>query len=981
MLLRIIRLGAVTLFCGSLAVFPAYGQGRAWWGTNTWTGEVTQFPDDGWRERPYAVYYRPPDHATNPHLDYDEYAISFPSDFDPSRSYPVWIKFLPFYGSFTAIYHHTFADNYCDANQVIFIGFAARSGYGAGNAGAEWLGDNGSGWPEVYYYGPMIRNDLKELMSELCHLFNVNYFAFSGASMGGYSSFRMAVEIPRDYLGAVIASCPAIFYREWVAGQDLVEQKVQDGWFDDRLVFLMHGTDDDTVPVAQSDRLDGGVPDRTCWSYHRIEGAGHEEFFMLLDGNDENWGQVAASVSSNPNLVWDAVGQWETAHQQIAGTTLSPMAGWSPPASTDDWYVPQDLVEWALAQKGTPTATPSPTPTGPTPTPFPTASATFTPAVASPTPTPTLTPQGSSTPQRTIPPLSDILAASEYLSEGDIPVDSSTAQGKTPLYVATDGDDQNDGLTIDTPMRNLGGAITHANDNPSTPYVIYMRGGTYIRPGEYKYLEITRGNLMITAYPGEQVTIRPNCWPDNPADWGDEHLFYSTGPYEDITISDLNIQGWAEVIYFGSDFTEATMKNIVIRNITADEFRRRSPQLSSTFFSTHYVEPGFFTGPDDFDPEAPGIKYQIEGLILSNIELQDVDMAVNIGDEDDANVKGLRITEVEIRNAPQSSGDSATDGFAVVNSHKVLIDHCVVDNIRDDGIDCKSTDVCVMSSYIHGTGRNGVKFWWNGEIINSIVYDCTPINDGAFIIEAGPFRIVNSVLMRKTPGYAGSFNYGATSSSRFEVVNSVMADLDHTFYAGTSDLQSKNSLYHDMPGGLLSGQTSAADVTELNALANCSGNISADPLFTDPTAEDFTLQELSPCCDAGTGEGTLLPSFDYYGNARPAGQGYDIGPCEYIGYSSRGDEDGDGLLNSEEDLNMNGQVDAGESDANDPDTDNDGISDLLEVVCGGIATALNPALKPSCLLVNFQPAGSGRPGGYVADGGSGYSQAKGFGWE
>ena len=961
--------------------------GRSWWGTNPWTGEVSRFPQNGPRQRPYAVYFHPPDRESNPHLDYDEYALAFPADFDPAKAYPVWIKFLPFYGSFTGIYHDSFADNYCDANQVIYVGFAARAGAGADEAGGEWLGDNASGWDDVYYYGPMIRTDLEELMNELCALFRVRYFAFTGASMGGYSAFRIAADIPRDRFGVVVASCPAIFNRDWVAGQGLIEQKVQDGWFNDRLVFLMHGTADDTVPVGQSDRLDGDAPDHTWWNYHRIDGAGHEEFFMINEGDDEKWGLTAPSVSADPDLVWEAVGGWEAAHPAIAGSVLDPTDGWSAPASTDDWYVPQDLVEWALARQGaaTPTSIPTATPSPRTPTSTPTAAPAAT-ATPTPTPMPTSTPTptpgaGSQTGERTIPPLSTILAASEYLSDGDIPEDGTTTSGKTPLYVATDGNDANDGLSIGSPKRHLGAAIAYANAHPATPFVIYIRGGTYYRPAAYEYLEIERGDLVITAYPGEQVTIRPDFWPNNPASWGQQVFLYSFRGIGNLTISDLTLQGWDTPLVFGASWEEPPMRNLVIRNITANEFRQRFAEASAQFFAANYVDRGFFPGgATTFDPNAPGIKYQIEGLILSNIRLEDVGMGVNIGDEDDANVKGLRISQVEIRNDPQGGGDSATDGLAVVNSYKVLIDDCLIDNIRDDGIDCKAFDVCVVNSYVHGTGRNGMKFWRNGEVINSIVYDCAPIDDGAFIIEDGPFRIIHSVLMRKTPGYSGSFSYGAASTATLEIANSVFVDLDHSFYVGTSNLRSINSLYDDMPGGIFSGRTSAADVPALNALPNCSGNISGDPLFTDPAGEDFSLRESSPCRDAGTSAGVLLPSFDYYGNARPAGAGYDIGACEYIGYSGGGDEDGDGLLNAEEDLNMNGALDAGETDPNDDDTDGDGVGDLLELACGGVAIARDPARRPATLRISFQPGTSGRPAGFSPDGGGGYSEARDFGW-
>jgi hypothetical protein len=488
---------------------------------------------------------------------------------------------------------------------------------------------------------------------------------------------------------------------------------------------------------------------------------------------------------------------------------------------------------------------------------------------------------GTTMTERRIPSLSDILAASECLEDGDIPIDDSTVEGMTPLYVTTDGDDNNSGLSIVSPKRNLGAAIEVANANPGIPTVIYIRGGTYYRPAIYEYLEIQRGNLMITSYPGESVTIRPHFWPNNPTSWGGEVFLYSFGPYHNIVISDLTLQGWACPFVFGATLDVAAIQNLVIKNIHANEFRKRAPDFTTSFFATNYIPDGYFAGRD-FDPSDPGIKYQIEGLILSRIYLENVDVPIQIGDEDDANVKGLRLTEVEVRNGPrQIGGTSALDGFALVNCDKVLVDDCVIENIEDDGIDAKSFDVCVVNTLVRGAGRNAVKFWHGGELINSIIYDCTPIDDGAFVIKGGSCRMINSLLMKKSVGYAGTFDYAGISSGEFEIVNSVFLDLDHTFYVGSNRLRSMNSLYFDMPGGIFSGQRAAHDVTELNALTDCSNNICADPLFTNPPAEDFTTGICSPCRDGGTSAGTLLPSFDYMGNPRPLGRGYDIGPYEY----------------------------------------------------------------------------------------------------
>ncbi|MDP8214315.1 MAG: hypothetical protein RAO92_07065 [Candidatus Euphemobacter frigidus] len=494
---------------------------------------------------------------------------------------------------------------------------------------------------------------------------------------------------------------------------------------------------------------------------------------------------------------------------------------------------------------------------------------------------------------RTKPPLSELLAASEYLAEGEIPEDRSSAAGMTPVYVATDGDDSNSGLSPSTPKKHLGAAIEYANANPAVPFVIYLRGGTYYRPALYEYLMIERGDLMITAYPGEEVTIRPDIWPANPTSWGEEVLFHSYYPGHNITICNLTLEGWSTPFVFGTQFDQPPLENLVIKNIRAREFRKRGPTFISELFSANYVTEGYFSGRE-FDPLDPGIKYQIEGLIFSDISIEGVDMPTNIGDEDDANVKGLRITGVEVYNDPQPTGSTAVNGFAVVNCHNVLIDNCRVENIEGDGIDAKSFRVCVINTLLSGIGRNGVKFWHGGEVINSVIYDADA--GAAFVIEEGPCRMINSILMKKGDGYAGTYAWGEPTAEKFEVANSIFIDLDHTFYVGTPDLRSRNSLYFNMPGGLYSGLVSAVNVAALNEFPACSDNISGGPLLVNPEGGDFRASYASPCRDNGGNTGILLPSFDFYGNPRKRGRRPDIGPVEAADpvFISRADYDGDG---------------------------------------------------------------------------------------
>jgi hypothetical protein len=61
------------------------------------------------------------------------------------------------------------------------------------------------------------------------------------------------------------------------------------------------------------------------------------------------------------------------------------------------------------------------------------------------------------------------------------------------------------------------------------------------------------------------------------------------------------------------------------------------------------------------------------------------------------------------------------------------------------------------------------------------------------------------------------------------------------------------------------GQTTYSGIPDQTGL---NGNLSADPLFVDPTNGDFQLQPGSPAIDAGNNAAPLLPAIDFDGNPR-----------------------------------------------------------------------------------------------------------------
>ncbi len=495
------------------------------------------------------------------------------------------------------------------------------------------------------------------------------------------------------------------------------------------------------------------------------------------------------------------------------------------------------------------------------------------------------------------PALDEILQGCQYLQAGDIPEDLFEPPVQT-VFVAPEslnGNDQNDGLTIDTPFEHISIAIDYVNKHPDTPYTIYLREGIYYFKdpavhSENPYIQIERGNLYITPYQNESVTIRSFTWPGYPTEWGDETAFDINGPYENITFDGLRFEGWLVIFYLGSD-VNPPLKNITIKNCSASEFRTRNnePNWSLQFLETAYLGTNVYgEGKVIFDdPETA--HYQIENLNISNITVEGVDIGINVGDENDANVKGMRISHFYVQNPTNESGNSASDAIAIVNSYKILIDHCRIVNIDDDGIDTKSYDVSVVNTYVEGTGRNAIKFWRNGEIINTIMYRCTSINDGALIIEEGPFRMINSVLYEHPIGYAATYAYdfSAPIDTTMEIVNSVIGRVK-SFYINTTDYQitSNRFVYMVDDSALFSGQLTAETIEQLNAAPNCMDNGITELQFQAPEEGNFSLTEGSAWIDAGRTDGVLLPSFDMIGNPRISGTSIDIGPIESFGNDS-----------------------------------------------------------------------------------------------
>lgn len=558
------------------------------------------------------------------------------------------------------------------------------------------------------------------------------------------------------------------------------------------------------------------------------------------------------------------------------------------------WWMMARLAGWDGSTSSTFTPTPSPPP-GPSATPSPSPSPT---SVVSPTPSLTATPCPTPTSTAMPPPppgprpgLAALLNACEMLTPGDIPEDTFLPPTEA-VFVAPGGGSDNNPGTMELPFATLQKAIIYANEHPGTPLTINLRDGIhYFKNAPTAYLTIERGNLYVRSYPGENATIRPWYWPSNPTEWGDERVFEFYGTTQNITFDGLRFEGWTVIFSPGSPITDPTIRNVVIKNCSAGEFKHRNgqPDFFRMFLETAYLDSDVYGEGKQIFNDPDTARYQIENLMVSNVTLTGVDIAINIGDENDANVRGLRLSGVNVINPEAIAGSSASDGFAIVNCAYVLIDHCRLVNINDDGIDTKSFNVSVVNSWVEKTGRNAVKFWRGGELINCILYDVTDINDGAVVFNEGrKGRIVHSLVIHHTQprGYALTYYAGdIPASDSLRIVNSAFGEMMGS-YVETANFAAIHNRYFDMLNSAWlyqHGTIEAEDAAALNALAGCFGNAMSSQPFAGLAPGSFALPVGHAWIDAGTtaAQAGALPAFDYSGKPRIVGDAPDIGPFEF----------------------------------------------------------------------------------------------------
>jgi hypothetical protein len=194
-----------------------------------------------------------------------------------------------------------------------------------------------------------------------------------------------------------------------------------------------------------------------------------------------------------------------------------------------------------------------------------------------------------------------------------------------------------------------------------------------------------------------------------------------------------------------------------------------------------------------------------------------------------------------------------------------------------------------MNARVHDLGRNGVKLWRGGDIINSIIVNTGA--DAAVVFDnPGNYRMLNTLVANHAPGahaYSLTAAYDIRGPGLLQIVNCIFYNNGGTIFAPEEfRLDLRNNIFFGSESGIEVqwGERQFGEMADplrmLESMGGGAANLGfIDPRLTAPGSGDFTLGMGSPAIDRGL-DADQAPALDLVGNPRSMGAGVDLGPFE-----------------------------------------------------------------------------------------------------
>jgi hypothetical protein len=277
----------------------------------------------------------------------------------------------------------------------------------------------------------------------------------------------------------------------------------------------------------------------------------------------------------------------------------------------------------------------------------------------------------------------------------------------------------------------------------------------------------------------------------------------------------------------------------------------------------------------------------VDGLLLRNVTVEGASLGISCNSGPCAS---WWLENVKVTNAVGSG--SGADTIAIEEGENIGAINVETTHASADGIDLKARQVLILNSYVHHIQRNGIKLWYGGDIINTIV-EHTGADAALVFKEPGHYRVLHSLVafhnFQKDQSYNLTAGYDTSKKLNVEIVNSIFYNTaGGMFFSNHTKVNINHSLFYGMENkkvlrAYLSGREIEVMLQQSTAVFDKVGlgnNVRfADPQFIKPRTSNFFLKATSPAINRGRVT-EAYPKTDRRGELRIKGGAPDIGPYE-----------------------------------------------------------------------------------------------------
>ncbi|MCD6176633.1 MAG: T9SS type A sorting domain-containing protein [Candidatus Cloacimonetes bacterium] len=402
------------------------------------------------------------------------------------------------------------------------------------------------------------------------------------------------------------------------------------------------------------------------------------------------------------------------------------------------------------------------------------------------------------------------------------------------LYVSTDGNNNNNGLSEDEPLANINYALSLVKSDSLHPNAIHIADGLYSNSmNNQKFPLCMRGYVSLIG----------------------ESMVNTILDAEEIC---MLITGYRKLDYL--------IKNISFINGNGNGF------FASCMYITAYPQQGKFVNLENITiTECQGYNRNLD-LIYMNLDILNFFSHSNY------------CTCLHSLNSFQPEQEVIIENAYIHNNQQY--------DPPDPGSDARPQ----LSFGMLGTEPMNVTIT-NMELTENIQYqsDWPESSSGIGIGDNINLNLVNCTIgNNSSPGNGGAIRIGPDGqNSVVNIYNSILYGdnpgeiyIDNEFSTNPSTINIHNSLVDG-------GYEGIENVYSWNVVNWMEGNLDADPCWDITGDYPYTLLENSPCIDNGTTilpAGIELPEFDLAGNPRIFGETIDMGAYEFQGDPQSNDE-------------------------------------------------------------------------------------------